>query len=149
TSTRPANDFTILNRQSGALRLADPSRFGGAGIYFQVEIFTGAFQSLAAIATIDQVSGSPQFPGPSPWPAFTSRPSLGAANNTVPDEGLLTVLVQPLSGNFLPASELVVINRLGDSLLVYLPEISNAPAQGVRFFVADDGSTFFAPADVP
>jgi hypothetical protein len=149
TSVRPASDFTMLNRERGALRPADASRFGGARIYFEVEIFTGAFQALAAIATVDQVSGSPQFPGPSPWPAFTSRPSLGAANNTVPNEGLLTVLVQPLSGNFLPASELVVINRFGDSLLVYLPEISNAPAEGLRFFVADDGSTFFVPADVP
>ena len=149
TSTQPASNFTILNRQRGGLRLADPSRFGGTEIFFQVEIFTGAFQPLAAIATVDQVSGAPQFPGPSPWPAFTARASLGAVNNNVPDEGVLTVLVQPISGNFIPASELVVMNRFGKSLLVYLPEISGAPAAGVRFFVADDGSTFFAPADVP
>ena len=126
-----------------------PRRFGNAEIYFQVEIFTGAFQPLAAIATVDQASGAPEFPGPSPWPAFTSRPSLAATNNTAPDKGLLTVLVQPLSGDFIPASELVVSNRFGKSLLVYLPEITGAPADGVRFFVADDGSTFFAPADVP
>lgn len=149
SSTRPATDFTILNRQRGALRLPDPQRFGNAEIYFQVDIFTGAFQPLAAIATVAQASGAPDFPGVSPWPAFTSRPSLAATNNTAPDEGLLTVLVRSLSGDFIPASELVVSNRFGESLLVYLPEITGAPADGVRFFVADDGSTFFAPADVP
>lgn len=149
SSTRPASDFTILNRKRGALRLPDPLRFGNAQILFQVEIFTGAFQPLAAVATVAQASGAPDFPGASPWPQFTSRPSLAATNNTAPDEGLLTVLVRPLSGNFIPASELVVSNRFGESLLVYLPEITGAPADGVRFFVADDGSTFFAPADVP
>ena len=149
SSTRPATDFTLLNRQRGALRLPDPQRFGNAEIYFQVDIFTGAFQPLAAIATVAQASGAPNFPGVSPWPAFTSRPSLAAANNTAPDEGLLSVLVRALSGDFVPASELVVSNRKGESLLVYLPEITGAPADGVRFFVADDGSTFFAPADVP
>lgn len=149
TSTRPATDFTILNRQRGALRLPDPQRFGNAEIYFQVDIFTGAFQPLAAIATVAQASGAPDFPDASPWPAFTSRPSLAATNNTAPDEGLVTVLVRPLSDDFIPASELVVTNRTGESLLVYLPEITGSPAEGVRFFVADDGSTFFAPADVP
>ncbi|HEU4931389.1 MAG TPA: hypothetical protein VFT48_04880, partial [Pyrinomonadaceae bacterium] len=149
SSTRPATDYTILNRQRGSLRLPDPERFGNAEIYFQVDIFTGAFQPLAAIATASQASGAPDFPGASPWPAFTSRPSLAATNNTAPDEGLLAVLVRPLSGDFIPASELVVINRSGESLLVYLPEIVGSPAEGVRFFVADDGSTFFAPADVP
>ena len=149
SSTRPATDFTILNRKRGALRLPDPARFGNAQISFQVEIFTGAFQPLAAIATVAQPSIPTGFPGPTPWPAFTSRPSIAATNNTVPDEGLLAVLVRPLAGNFIPASELVVSNRSGESLLVYLPEITGAPSDGVRFFVADDGSTFFAPADVP
>ncbi|HKU76835.1 MAG TPA: hypothetical protein VJR02_23190 [Pyrinomonadaceae bacterium] len=149
SSTRPASDFTILNRQRGALRLPDPQRFGNAEMYFQVDIFTGAFQPLAAIATAAQASGAPDFPGASPWPAFTSRPSLAATNNTAPEEGLLAVLVRPLSGDFIPASELVVTNRSGESLLIYLPEITGSPAEGVRFFVADDGSTFFAPADVP
>src|SRR6185369_553137 len=102
----------------------------------------------AAIATAAQASIPAGFPGPTPWPAFTSRPSVAATNNTVPDEGLLAVLVRPLTGNFIPASELVVINRAGESLLVYLPEITGAPAEGVRFFVADDGSTFFAPPDL-
>jgi hypothetical protein len=149
SSTRPASDFTILNRKRGALRLPDPQRFGNAEILFQIEIFTGAFQPLAAIATVAQPSGAPDFPGATPWPAFTSRPSVAATNNTAPDEGLLSVLVKPLSGDFIPASELVVSSRFGESLLVYLPEITGAPADGVRFFVADDGSTFFAPADVP
>jgi len=149
SSTRPATDFTILNRKRGALRLPDPARFGNAQISFQVEIFTGAFQPLAAIATVAQASIPTGFAGPSPWPAFTSRPSIAATNNTAPDEGLLAVLVRPLAGNFIPASELVVSNRAGKSLLVYLPEITGAPSDGVRFFVADDGSTFFAPADVP
>ena len=149
SSTRPADDFTILNRQRGGLRLPDPARFGNAQIFFQVEIFTGRFQPLAAIATADLASDiPPEFPGATPWPAFTSRPSIAATNNTLPSGGYLAVLVQPRTGDFLPASELVVINRFGNSLLVYLPEMTGVPSRGVRFLVADDGSTFFAPADL-
>jgi hypothetical protein len=148
TSVTPATDFTILNRQRGALRLADPARFGDAQIYFQVEIFTGAFQPLAAVATVDQPSGGTEFPGPNPWPAFTSRPHATALNNTAPTEGYLTVFVQPLAGNFLPASELVVTSRFGSSLLVYLPERPALDPQGERFFVAEDGSTFIVPGDL-
>ncbi len=55
--------------------------------------------------------------------------------------------MRPLSGDFIPATELIVSNRFGESLLVYLPEMTNAPAQGVRFFVAEDGSTVFVPAE--
>jgi hypothetical protein len=150
TSTRPASNFTKLNRQRGALRLPDPTRFGNAQIYFQVEIFKGAaFTPLSGIATASQASLPTGFSGPTPWPAFTSRPSIAATSNDVPDDGLLAVLVRPFTaGDFIPASELVVINRAGSSLLVYLPEITGAPRDGVRFFVADDGSTFFAPADI-
>jgi hypothetical protein len=148
SSTRPATDFTKLNRKRGALRLPDPTRFGNARIFFQVEIFKGAFTPLAGIGTAAQTTVPTGFPGPSPWPVFTSRASIAATNNTVPDDGLLAVLVRPFTaGDFIPASELVVINRAGESLLVYLPEITGAPAEGVRFFVADDGSTFFAPPD--
>ncbi len=147
SSTRPASGFTTLNRQRGALRLPDPQRFGNARIYFQVEIFTGAFEALAGIATAARASNPTGFSGPTPWPEFTSRPSIRASNNTAATEGLLAVMVQPLQGNFIPASELVVTNRSGESLLVYLPEITGAPTDGVRFFVADDGSTFFAPPD--
>jgi hypothetical protein len=143
TVTRPASNFTILNRKPGGLRVADPTRFGGAQILFQAQLFTGAFQTLGAVATVDRGTG-----GQDPWPAFTYRPSFAAQNNDVPSEGLLTILVQVLAGNFLPASELVVVNRFGESLLVYLPEIAGVPAEGVRFFVAEDGSTFFAPADI-
>lgn len=148
TVTRPAGNFTILDRKPGALRVADPERFGGAEILFQVGLFTGTFQPLGAVATVDQLISGTEFPGPDPWPAFTSRPSVAAQNNDVPDEGLLTILVQMLAGDFLPATELVVVNRFGESLLVYLPEIASVPTNGVQFFVAEDGSTFFVPADL-
>ena len=143
-STRPAVAFTQLNRRPGALRLSDPSRFAGDDIYFQVEIFTGAFQPLAGIGTVEHVADS-QFPGPNPWPAFSSRSNLAALNNTAPNKGLLTVLVRPLAGNFIPASELVIVNRFGQSLLVYSPERTGVSSAGERFFVADDGSTYIAP----
>ena len=38
--------------------------------------------------------------------------------------------------------------RGGESLLVYLPEIANVPAGGRRVFVAQDGSTRFAPDNI-
>lgn len=147
SSTRPASDFTILDRQPGGLRLPDPARFAGEGYYFQVDLYTGAMQSLAAIGTINQPTGGTQFPGANPWLAFTSRPSFAATNNNAPTEGLLCVLVKPLAGGFVPATELIVSNRFGQSLLVYLPELSNVGTAGERFFVADDGSTYFLPPD--
>ena len=163
-SLAPALAFTALNRGPGGMRLPDPSRFAAAGVLYQADLFTGAFQPMGGIASIDQPAASyPDFHVPDPWPAFTYGPNPHAVTgNGLP--GLLTILVKPLSqpsasprrrrspqhapaAPFLPPVELVVMNRRGESLLVYLPEVANAPIAGVRFLVADDGSTFFFPAD--
>ena len=45
-----------------------------------------------------------------------------------------------------PPVELIIVNRSGHALLVYLPEIADPPIEGVRFFVAEDGSTYYYPA---
>jgi hypothetical protein len=47
----------------------------------------------------------------------------------------------------MPQTEVVLTNRTGDSLLVYLPELSNVDPQGMHFFVAEDGSTYPVPDD--
>jgi hypothetical protein len=148
-STAPANEFTVLNRKPGGLRVADPARFGNAGVLIEVSLFTGTFQTLGAVATIDQPAGDyPDLAIPDPWPAFTYGPSNDAVNNNLPSAGLLSVLLKPLPGNdFVPQTELIVVNRLGQSLLVYLPEVSGLGSDGLWLFVADDGSTYIAPPD--
>jgi hypothetical protein len=146
-SVAPADAFTRLNRGPGGLRLADPTRFGAAGALIRVELFTGVFQPLAALATIDQpASAYPELEVPDPWPALHHGPSRQAIHGDVPPDGLLTVLITSLSGDRVPAAELIVQSRRGQSLLVYLPELS-AAAAGRRFFVAEDGSTYLVPAD--
>jgi hypothetical protein len=160
-STHPAAAaVTRLNRMPGGLRLADPARFGGVGVLFQLALFPQCLDpqqskdaQLGAIATIAQsASAHPDLKVPDPWPAFTNGPSKSAvdgpgqssaAGQSQPP-GLLSVLVKPLNGNFIPAAELVLVNRRGQSLLVALPEVLNAPANGIRYLVADDGSTYFA-----
>src|SRR5262249_8775117 len=79
--------------------------------------------------------------------AFTYAPSNAAIQGTNPSQGILSILVRPLAGDFVPACELVVANRAGRALLVYLPEQSGVTASGIRVLVAADGSTWFAPTD--
>ena len=142
----PAVDFELINRKPGALRVADLTRMSGASLLLQVELFTGAFQVQGAIATVAQPAASfPALQAPDPWPAFTFAPAKSALSGNLPDQGTLTVLLKPIAGNLIPACELVVTNRQGQSLLVYLPELVSVPAAGIRVFVADDGSTWFVP----
>src|SRR5262249_38784067 len=151
-STAFADDFTAIRRTAGGLRVADPDRFGAAQVLVRAEIFSGAFNLACALATIDQPGASyPELEVPALWPAFQDAPSLAALHGQLPQEGprLLTIHLVPLSGAFLPFAEMIVTNRAGRSLLVYLPEVAAAPAEGVRLFVADDGSTYFAPGDDP
>jgi len=145
----PAAAFLFISRTPGALTIADPSRLAGTQLLIQAEIFTGTFQPQGAIVTVDQPAASfADLQIPDPWPAFTFGPAVTALSGSLPTPpGLLTIFLQPLplAGNFIPSCELIVRNRAGDSLLVYLPEIPNVPADGMRVFVAEDGSTWFAP----
>jgi len=150
-SIEPASAFTVLNRKSHGLRFPDQKRFGSATILYQVELYTGTFQSLAAIASGElNKAESPQlcehFPGGDPWKAFTARPSRLAQNDELPDTGLLSVFIKPLTGDVAPPTELILTNRAGRSLLVYLPEVTTA--EGARVLVADDGSTYWAEPDL-
>jgi hypothetical protein len=149
-STAPALAFLRLNRMAGAMVLADPTRFGEASILVESVLLTApsTFQTLGGIATTTQTpSVDSDLQAPDPWPAFTFVPSRKAFNGQIPATGLLSILLRPVAGNFIPPAELVLINRAGQSLLVYLPEVPVATAQGVRLLVADDGSTYFAPTD--
>jgi hypothetical protein len=146
-SVRPADTFTRLNRRAGGLRLADPTRFGGVGVFIRAELFTGVFQPLGGVATINRAaSAHPELDVPDPWPALTYGPSRPALSGDLPPEGLLAIHLTPLAGDRLPPAELIVQNRRGQSLLVYLPEMRGVPASGVRLFVAEDGSTYQVPA---
>lgn len=149
-STGPALTFLNLNRRPSAMLLADPSRFGNASILVEAALLTGParFQKLGGIATTNQTPAiDTDLQIPNPWPAFTFAPSKDAAQGKIPAAGRLTIQIKPLAGNFIPATELVVVNRSGQTLLVYLPEATNVPTDGVRMLVADDGSTYFVPAD--
>lgn len=150
-SPAPAQDaFKVLNRMRDGVRLTDQDRFGGAGVLVRVELFTGepSPPALGAVATVVQAANKyPELLVPDPWPAFSYGPSRDALAGKTPRRGLLCVLLKPISGSFIPPCELVVASRSGRSLLVYLPELSNVPPSGIRFFVADDGSTYFVPSD--
>jgi hypothetical protein len=149
-SPEQARTFQLISRMPGALRLADPSRVAGVGLLIQAELFTGIFQPQGAIVTIDQPAGRhPDLQPPTdPWRAFTFAAARNAPPDNVPN-ALLTIFLQtlPLQGDFVPSCELIVRGRGGQSLLIYLPEISQCPATGVRLFVAKNGSTWKIPAN--
>ena len=144
-SASPVETFTRLNRGPDGMVVTDASRFGGVGAVFAAEVFTGVPQLLGAIPTADTDGAAyPELGLPGAWPAFQYAARVNAAD--VP--GLLVVRVQALAGaTVVPSVEMIVVNRAGDALLVYLPQIDAPPAEGVRFFVADDGSTYYYPTD--
>ena len=151
-SSDPAQEFLALNRKSSGLTLLDPARFGSSAVLIEAMLLTGPgnFQRLGAIATAAVSAPATQLPGlsaPTPWPAFTYAPSTNALSGNLPAQGLLGIRVSSLSGVIAPPSELIVTNRRGAALLVYLPEIDSIPAGGVQLLVAADGSTYLAPAD--
>jgi hypothetical protein len=132
------------------MRLADPARVAGIGLLIQAELYTGIFQPQGAIATIDQPAASYtylQTPA-DPWRALTFAPARSAPPEGLPN-ALLTILLRPLAGNFVPSCEVILQGRGEEALLVYLPEIANCPTTGVRLFVADDGSTWTVPVNPP
>ena len=148
-STAPALTFLGLNRKPGAMVLTDPARFSSADVLVEAALFTGpsTFQTLGGITTAVQTAAvDSDLQAPTPWPAFTFAPSRNALSGSIPQTGLLSILLRPLAGDFVPPSELVVVNRSGQSLLVYLPEAAGS-AGPTRVLVADDGSTYFAPVD--
>lgn len=80
------------------------------------------------------------------WPSFSYAPRRFAPGDD-PESGLLTVHISVVDGgDSVPESELVIVNRAGESLLVYLPELDEIDADGVRMFIASDGSSHLAPA---
>jgi hypothetical protein len=123
-STTPADTFTTLTRTQGGLRFADPTRFGGAGVLLQIDLFNGTFQNLGSVNSLTQ--------------------TVVMHDLSVTGQPFLSVLLKPLSGEFVPPFEFVMANRRGQSLLVYLPEATGVPSDGVRLFVAADGSTYYA-----
>jgi hypothetical protein len=148
-STVPAQTFTRLNRRPSAMALTDATRFGTDSVLVKAALFTGpsTFQALGGIATVDQVPGvDPDLQTPNPWPAYSFAPSKNSVDGNMPEQGLLSILLRPLSGDFIPSAELVLTNRSGQSLLIYLPEISQATGEA-KLLVANDGSTYFASTD--
>lgn len=145
---RPPSGYVPLHRGPGGMRLPDQSRFGGAQVLVQAEVFApGPNTLLGAVATVVRViTDHPELEGPNAWPAFTYRRSLLALSGNLP-EGKLALRVRPLSGNLLPAFEAIVVDRGGRSLLIYVPEATSVPSTGVELLVGDDGSTWFAPVD--
>jgi hypothetical protein len=162
-STVPANEFVRIARRSGRLSpsdridsrpsgayLLDDGRFAAARAIYRLELFTGTFQALGAIATVERdQSAHPDLEfsmGGPRWPSFSYAPRRFAAGDD-PEAGLLAVHVSVVDGgDSVPATELVIVNRAGDSLLVYLPELEGIDADGVRMFIGADGSSHCAPA---
>ncbi|HKR65690.1 MAG TPA: hypothetical protein VJZ00_18305 [Thermoanaerobaculia bacterium] len=148
-SVVPAAGFMQLDRKSHGLVIPDPARLNGVDAVINVTLFTGAFQTMGGIATIVQAAADhPKLDAPEPWPAFTYAPSKLAVTNADPLSGLLAVNVRLLNATTrMPPVEIAIANRRGEALLIYLPALDAPPADGVDLFVAEDGATFFAPAD--
>jgi hypothetical protein len=143
-SAAPVLGFLSLNRQVPGIRLLRPD----AGILVRADVCTADFQTIGAVASADLNGASvPDIPVPALWPANTYLSSTHSLAGTLPTQGLLSLHVSPVSGSFLPESEIVLTNRDGAGLLVYLPEFPVIGSAGADLFVADDGSTYFAPAD--
>jgi hypothetical protein len=148
-SSLPINSFPV-NRRPGSLAFADVTRLGGLDLLVQAELFTGAYQPQGAITTLGQAASSYPYleiPGAT-WPPFTYVPSTAAFTGQLPDSGLLALWLAPQGGDFFPSCELIVTNRSGESVLVYLPELTNVSAAGQRVFVAEDGSTYLTSTEV-
>lgn len=124
-----------LHHQAG-IRVADASRFAGAATF---EIGLEGIGGPLSFQLVGTVSA----------PAFAFAPSAALLAGDLPvDPRLLTVRVQPAAATAVPPAELLLTTRGGARLLVYLPEVPPGAAAPLRFFVADDGSTFAAPTDV-
>jgi hypothetical protein len=132
-STSRAASFLRLHRVAG-LRLADPGRFAaGVNARYDARIDDLSNRALGAIAA----------------PNWTYQPTPAAARGAIPSDDDLAsgVLVIHVTGNAsLPPAELIATNREGETLVVYLPEISPGDAaHGASFLVAEDGATYRVP----
>jgi hypothetical protein len=116
-----------------------------------------------ALATADVRSDDPvratypelDFP-PGVWKRLTFIPSKSAMYPTAPEVPgrptlRVTALTAQIDPGFAAQFELVIRDRGGRSLLIFLPEISFVGAPEHRFTIADDGSTYRAevPSDDP
>ena len=128
-SVARADAFTGLDLKQGII-VPDRARLAGVRAVIAVRLFTGTFQPVGTIATVVQNSVAP----------FTYVPSAG----DVPDTGSLVVTITFLPGSTgMPPTEIVLTNRRGQSLLVYLPETD----VDRNVFVAEDGATYRDPSD--
>ena len=157
-SMTPSTDFAELAAQAGILA-ADPGLFG-------VKQFRISAMRLASLTTI--VNGQPV-----PLPVIAAGPfannynTAGAQGNVVtpgmaytkglpynpgtPDfhQPFMVVRLEQLGAdpNF-PECELILTNSQGSALLIFLPAVNGLGlGQQMHFYIADDGSTYFARAN--
>ena len=154
-SVTPAAGFTRLQRTQGGMRIVDQARFAGSGCVVEAGLLTGpsAYAALGGVTTVDQPAANfGDLHAPDPWAAFSFAPAVSALDGTAAVNGLLCMRVLAIPGaagaQFIAPMEVLVVNRAGESLLVYLPQVADAPAEGTDFLIADDGSSYFLPADV-
>ena len=145
-----------LHRRRG-IKCLDQARFTDPMI-IQALIFTGAAQLLGAMVTADtpfnalppDLQRELEIPtGQATWNAFQFLPSDASVRDLLPAGGKLLLSVSPLQtdrAQLCPQVEIVVSDRAGNALLVYVPELSFLPGVPATYlFVADDGSTYLAP----
>ncbi|HTD37760.1 MAG TPA: hypothetical protein VK669_09615 [Candidatus Limnocylindrales bacterium] len=71
--------------------------------------------------------------------------TLGLPPKGTPPGASLTVTITASPAAFVAPTEWAVPLLAGGSLLVYVPQIDDAPGAQTTFVVADDGSTYYAP----
>jgi hypothetical protein len=142
------------------LAVPDPSRLAGVPPWMvQVHVVAGVPQLAGALVTADvPVTDALRAalavpPGQHTWPAFSFLPSREAVADRLPVERVTQValLVSPVAAPapgdppvVVPPAELVLTDRAGAALLVYLPEadLGLGGADGTWFVVGADGSTW-------
>ena len=154
-SIDPCNDFFELAAVDGmkaadagllgakqfrfsAIRLASLTHIVGGQPAPVPVVLAGPF---ANNYTTDGTQGSIDTPGMVYAKGFPFNPSTPDFHHPT-----MVLRIEPLGADSdCPECELILRNAAGDSLLIFLPAVNGlAAGQQVHFYVADDGSTYFA-----
>jgi hypothetical protein len=158
-STRPTAVGRRPHRRIG-LQLADETLFSErfkTGLLVETFLLAGVQvpQLSGALITVDRQLATLQPgqydelalpPGTVTWPRFEFFPSRDAVADQLVDAAVVALRIGPLDAGatpFSPPFEVVLTDREGSSMVVYIPEVWYTPGTDAFWFlIADDGSSY-------
>lgn len=145
SSLTPSVDYAELATQRGML-VADPGLFGVKQFRIsaiRLEALSQPVLPTGVFAINYSIDGGQ---GNVVTPAMTYTKGL-PYNPLTPDfdQPFMVIRIEPLGAdpNF-PECEVILTNSTGSALLIFLPAVAVAVGQQMHFYVAEDGSTYFA-----